>query len=88
MKPSQPGYRKDPLEARLTKASDSIRAGSWLPPQWGGVPKIRLGKRLINVLWAIPLVFVVLVLGIALCQGLFKTPWFQDFLARYPGIPA
>ncbi len=88
MKTSQPKYHRDPLEARLTKASDSIRASTWLPPQWGGVPKIRLGKRLINVLWVIPLVFVVLVFGIALCQGLFKTPWFQDFLARYPGMPA
>ena len=78
----------DPLEARLSKASDSIRPGSWLPPQWGEVPRIRLGKRRINVLWAIPLVFVVLILGIAVCQGLFTTPWFQQFLVRYPGIPA
>ena len=78
----------DPLEARLTKAGDSIRPSSWLPPQWGEVPRIRLGKRYINVLWAIPIAFVVLVLGIAVCQGLFETAWFQQFLTRYPGKSA
>ncbi|MEO9190543.1 MAG: hypothetical protein ABI224_11175, partial [Acetobacteraceae bacterium] len=46
-----------------------------------------MGTRLINVLWAIPVVFVVLVLGIAVCQGLFNTDWFQQFLLRYPGVP-
>src|SRR6185437_11172498 len=77
----------DPLEARLSKAGDSIRPGSWLPPQWGEAPRIRLGKRWVNVLWAIPLAFVVLVFGIAVCQGLYETPWFRQFVARYPGIP-
>src|SRR6185312_6490743 len=80
-------HRTDPLEARISKASDGIRPGSWLPPQWGEVPRIRFGNRWINVLWAIPIAFVVLVLGIAVCQGLYATTWFQQFLVRYPGIP-
>ena len=87
MKALQMPRQRDPLEARLSKASGSIRPSSWLPPQWGEVPRIRLGERRINVLWAIPLAFVILVLGIAVCQGLYETPWFQQFLARYPGIP-
>ena len=52
----------------------------------GEVPRIRLGKRYVNVLWVVPIAFVVLVLGIAICQGLYETPWFQQFIARYPGI--
>jgi methionine sulfoxide reductase catalytic subunit len=87
MKALQTPRQRDPLEARLSKASGSIRPSSWLPPQWGQVPRIRLGERRINVLWAIPLAFVVLVLGIAVCQGLYETQWFQQFLALYPGIP-
>ena len=79
--------RRNPLQARLSKASGSIRQSSWLPPQWGELPRIRFGKRWINVLWAVPIAFVVLVLGIAVCQGLYATPWFQQLLARYPGIP-
>jgi len=77
----------DPLEARVSKASDSIQSSSWLPPQWGEVPRIRLGKRWINVLWFLPIAFVVLILGIAVCEGLYASPWFHGFLARYPGIP-
>ena len=80
--PQQPAS----LETRLTKAGGSIRPDAWLPPQWGEVPRIRLGKRYVNVLWVIPIAFVVLVLGIAICQGLYETPWFQQFIARYPGI--
>jgi methionine sulfoxide reductase catalytic subunit len=87
MNARQTRRQRDPLEARLSKASDSIVPSSWLPPRWGEVPRIRLRDRLINVLWAIPLAFVVLVLGIAVCQGLYETPWFEQFLARYPGIP-
>jgi DMSO/TMAO reductase YedYZ molybdopterin-dependent catalytic subunit/thiosulfate reductase cytochrome b subunit len=87
MKARQSPQRRDPLEARLTKAGASIRSDAWLPPQWGEVPRIRLGKRWINVLWVIPLAFVVLVLGIAVRQGLYETRWFQQFLVRYPGIP-
>jgi len=87
MKARQTPRQRDPLEARLSQASDSIVPSSWLPPQWGEVPRIRLGERRINVLWATPPAFVILVLGIAVCQGLYETPWFQQFLARYPGIP-
>ncbi|MGA7327164.1 MAG: molybdopterin-dependent oxidoreductase [Rhodomicrobium sp.] len=77
----------DPLEARISKAGDSIRADAWLPPQWGEVPRIRLGRHYINVLWILPIVFVVLILGIAVSQLVLETAWFQDFLKRYPGIP-
>ena len=53
-------HQTDPLEARLSKAGDSLRASAWLPPQWAEVPRIRLGKRYIIVLWAIPLASAVL----------------------------
>src|SRR6185437_4613441 len=78
---------RDPLQSRLTKASGSIEASSWLPPQWGEIPSIRLGKRRYNILWAIPIAFVVLVLGCAVCQGIYISPWFQRFVVRYPGVP-
>jgi hypothetical protein len=45
MKARQSPQRRDPLEARLTKAGASIRSDAWLPPQWGEVPRIHLGKR-------------------------------------------
>jgi hypothetical protein len=70
----------------LSAADDRIRQSDWLPPQEGVIPRIRLGGRSINVLWAIPLVVVFLILGIALAQQLRTMPGVQDFIARYPGV--
>ena len=66
---SQNAQPRDPLEARISRASDSIEPGTWLPPQWAQIPRIRIGKRWVNVLWVLPIAFVVLVLGIAVCQA-------------------
>jgi len=52
----------------LSAADDRIRQSDWLPPQQGVIPRIRLGGRSINVLWAIPLIVVFLILGIAVAQ--------------------
>lgn len=46
----------------------------WLPPQVGVVPKIRIGRRWINVLLALPLGFVLLVIGVAVAQALRESP--------------
>ncbi|MEO6986140.1 MAG: molybdopterin-dependent oxidoreductase [Paralcaligenes sp.] len=77
---------REPLEARISTASDSIDQSNWLPPQRAQIPQIRIGKRWINVLWILPIAFVVLVLGIAVCQGLYNSLWFHQFVAHYPGI--
>ncbi|MEO6030290.1 MAG: oxidoreductase, partial [Burkholderiaceae bacterium] len=78
----------DPLAQRLSTADDRVRLSAWLPPQAGVVPRVRLGSCWVNVLWAIPLIFVLLVLGVAVAQGLRQVPTVQEFVARYPGAPA
>ena len=77
----------EPLEVALTGADDRVLLSDWLPPQVGVVPKIRIGRRWINVLWALPLGFVLAVAGVAVAQGLRELPTIQDFLMRYPGVP-
>ena len=52
------------------------------------MPKIRIGQRWISVLWALPIVFVLLVAGVAIAQALRQLPSVQAFLVRYPGAPA
>ena len=69
----------------LSTADDRVLLSAWLPPQEGVIPRIRVGGRWINVLWAIPLVVALLVLGIAIAQQLRTMPGVQEFLARYPG---
>jgi len=77
----------DRLAMNLSSADDRVRLNAWLPPQAGVVPKIRIGQRWINVLWLLPIVFVLLVIGVAVAQAFRELPAVQDFLVRYPGIP-
>ena len=56
-----------------------------MPPQTGVIPRIRIGGRWINVLWLIPLSFVVLLLAIAVAQHLRSVPAVQAFISQYPG---
>jgi DMSO/TMAO reductase YedYZ molybdopterin-dependent catalytic subunit/thiosulfate reductase cytochrome b subunit len=80
--------RHDPLAMKLSSADDRVRLSKWLPPQAGVVPKIRIGHRWVNVLWALPLIFLFLVMGVAVAQALREVPGVQDFIERYPGIPS
>jgi DMSO/TMAO reductase YedYZ molybdopterin-dependent catalytic subunit/thiosulfate reductase cytochrome b subunit len=88
MRAQQPFRGAASLRARLSTASDHLDESSWLPPQWAEAPRVRLGGRLVNVLWILPIVLVVLVLGIAVCRPFYDSQWFQQFLAQYPGTPA
>ena len=83
---TQPRKVPDPLETSLSGADDRIRLSTWLPPQTGVAPRIRVGRRWINVLWAMPLAVVLLILGIAAAQQLRTMPGVQEFVVRYPGV--
>jgi DMSO/TMAO reductase YedYZ molybdopterin-dependent catalytic subunit/thiosulfate reductase cytochrome b subunit len=76
----------DPLQASLSGADDRMRLSTWLPPQRGVTPCIRIGRRWISVLWAIPLTVFLLILGIAVAQQLRTMSGVQEFIARYPGV--
>ncbi len=78
----------DPIAASLTPADDRIRLSHWLPPQAGIVPRIRFGSHWVNVLWALPIVFALVVTGVAVAQALRTLPGVQAFLVRNPGVPA
>jgi methionine sulfoxide reductase catalytic subunit len=82
--PAQPAY--EPLEAALTGADDRLRLNHWLPPQNGIVPRIRIGKRWVNVLWAVPIGVTALIVLIAIAQSLRELPSVQAFIKQYPGI--
>jgi len=86
VKPSG-AFTHDPIEANLSPAGDRVLLNDWLPPQVGVVPKIRIGRHWFNVLWALPIGFVLAVIGVAMAQALRELPAVQDFLMRYPGVP-
>jgi methionine sulfoxide reductase catalytic subunit len=77
----------DSIQASLSPADDRVLLNDWLPPQIGVVPKIRIGRRWVNVLWILPIGFVLAVIGVAVAQALRELPAVQEFLVRYPGVP-
>ena len=78
----------DPLAASLSSADDRVRLSEWTPPQWGVIPRLRIGRRWVNVLWALPLIFVLGVIAVSVAQALRQMPMVQEFVVHYSGIPA
>ena len=52
----------------------------------GDRSRIRIGRRWISILWALPIGATALVLLIALAQSLWELPSVQAFIKAYPGI--
>ncbi len=56
-------------------------------PQAGGIaPRVRIGRsRWFNLLWLLPIGLLLLIVAVAVAQGLRGTPSVQRFIAQYPG---
>jgi hypothetical protein len=76
----------EPLRAKLSDADDRIRLNHWMPPQQGIFPRIRIGSRWINTLWALPIGAAALLCLIALAQSLRELPSVTAFIQNHPGI--
>jgi len=76
----------EPLSAALTDADDSLRLEHWLAPQPGIVPRLRIGRRWVNTLWALPIGAAGLLCLIALAQSLRELPAVIAFIQQHPGI--
>jgi hypothetical protein len=74
------------LRASLSDADDRIRLNHWMPPQQGIAPRIRIGGRWINTLWALPIGAAALLCLIALAQSLREIPNVEAFIRQHPGI--
>ena len=57
-----------------------------MPPQQGIFPRIRIGSRWINTLWALPIGAAALLCLIALAQSLRELPSVTAFIQNHPGI--
>ena len=81
---------REQLDRRKHDVVDGTWAGS-MPAQNGVPPRIRFGhSKWFNLLWLIPIGFVLLIIGIAVAKGLRDIPVIAQFVERYPGtvIPA
>ena len=76
----------DPLRGVLSDADDRLLASHWMPPQSGIAPRIRIGRRWFNTLWALPIGAAALLCLIALAQSLRELPGIEAFIQSHPGI--
>ena len=92
--PERPSWTPAPLSPdgvrsfrqQLTVGEDAVDVTKWFPESCGIPPHVRVGRnRWFNLLWLLPIGFVVLISAVAVAQGLRTIPSVEDFIARYPG---
>ena len=93
--PTRSGVSPDTARSyrqQLTPGEDVIDPATWagsVPVVGGIAPRVRVGRsRWFNLLWLLPIGFVVLLILVAVAKGLRGEPAVQRFISRYPGILA
>ena len=74
---------------QLTPGEDVIDTATWAGsvPQVNGIaPRVRVGRnRWFNLLWLLPIGFLLLIIAVAVAKGLRGEGFMQRFIRRYPG---
>ena len=74
---------------QLTPGENVVDTATWagsIPPVNGIAPRVRVGRRKwFNLLWLLPIGFVVLIVAVAVAKGLRGDPSVQRFIKQYPG---
>jgi sulfoxide reductase catalytic subunit YedY len=77
------------FRSQLTKGEDVVDPTTWagsIPQVQGIAPRVRVGRsRWFNLLWLLPIGFVLLIVAVAAAKGLRNIPSVERFIARYPG---
>jgi DMSO/TMAO reductase YedYZ molybdopterin-dependent catalytic subunit/thiosulfate reductase cytochrome b subunit len=77
------------FRSQLTVGGNVVDPTTWagsVPQATGIAPRMRIGhSRWFNLLWLLPIGFVVLIVAVASAKGLRSTPAVQDFIERNPG---
>jgi len=77
---------RDELDTTRYASVDEHWAGG-VPAQYGVAPRVRVGReKWFNLLWLVPIGLLLLLIAVAVAQGLRGLPGVQDFLHRYPGF--
>jgi methionine sulfoxide reductase catalytic subunit len=75
--------------AQLTIGEDVVDPTTWagsVPQAHGIAPRVRIGRtHWFNLLWLLPIGFVVGIVLVAVAKGLRTEPSIQHFIARHPG---
>jgi sulfoxide reductase catalytic subunit YedY len=78
--------------SQLSTGEDTVDPSTWagsVPPEHGIAPRVRVGhNRWFNLLWLLPIGFVVLIVAVAAAKGLRNVGSVQRFIAVHPGTVA
>ena len=83
------GTATDSFRSGLSRAEDRIDRSMWagaIPSAHAIFPRLRVGRdRWFNLLWLVPIGFVLLLAAVAVAHGLRLLPSVQHFITRWPG---
>ena len=72
------------LDAKRYTVVDEDWAGG-VPAQYGVAPRVRIGRsKWFNLLWLLPIGFVVVLVAIAVAKGIRGLPAVESFIKAYP----
>jgi methionine sulfoxide reductase catalytic subunit len=75
--------------ASLSRGENVVDPEDWagaLPAAHGTAPRLRIGRqRWLNLVWLLPAGFLMLIVLVAVAQGMRNTPAVQRFIVHYPG---
>ncbi|MDQ2959280.1 MAG: molybdopterin-dependent oxidoreductase, partial [Actinomycetota bacterium] len=78
------------FRSELSAAEDRVDPSTWagaVPVAHGIAPRVRIGRsRWFNLLWLLPIGFVLLIVAVASAKGLRNVSSVQQFIARHPGV--
>jgi sulfoxide reductase catalytic subunit YedY len=77
------------FRSQVTKGEDVVDPTTWagsIPQVQGIAPRVRIGRsRWFNLLWLLPIGFVVLIVAVAAAKGLRNMASVERFIVRNPG---
>jgi sulfoxide reductase catalytic subunit YedY len=77
------------FRSQLTVGGDVVDPATWagsVPQATGIAPRVRIGRsRWFNLLWLLPIGFIVLIAAVAAAKGMRGMPAVQGFIERYAG---
>jgi len=87
--PDKGAGTKESFRTELSRKGEDVIDPEWagsIPAQYGVAPRIRIGhSKWFNLLWLIPIGFVILLGAVAVARGIRGLPAVQDFMTTYPG---
>ncbi len=85
----EPAAIRASYRTQLSSGEDFVDPSTWagsVPVAYGIAPRVRVGRsRWFNLLWLLPIGFVLLIVAIATAKGLRNIGSVQRFIAQHPG---